>query len=96
MPSGSLAETPHRLMLDGRQLYAFCAVDAVGIPAALQVDAQVESRCHMCGALVTLALNFFCSVEHLDEWQQTAPRPGGMVSLDEAADAGRRLWGAMR
>lgn len=53
----SLAETPHRLVLDGLQLYSFCAVDAVGIPAALQVDARVESRCHVCGAPVTLALS---------------------------------------
>lgn len=53
----SLAETPHRLMLDGRQLYAFCAVDAVGIPAALELEARVESRCHRCGAPVTLTLS---------------------------------------
>jgi len=52
----SLAETPHRLTLAGRQLYAFCAVDAVGIPAALEVAARVESRCHACGAPVTLAI----------------------------------------
>jgi alkylmercury lyase len=53
----SLAETAHRLTLDGRQLYAFCAVDAVGIPAALRIDARVESLCHVCGARVTLALS---------------------------------------
>ncbi len=53
----SLAETPHRLTLDGRQLYAFCAVDAVGIPAALRIDARVESLCPACGARVTLALS---------------------------------------
>jgi alkylmercury lyase len=52
----SLAETPHRLTLDGRQLYAFCAVDAVGIPAALGADARAESRCHVCGAPVILLL----------------------------------------
>jgi len=53
----SLAETPHRLTFDGRRLYAFCAVDGVGIPAALRIDAQVESLCHVCGARVTLALS---------------------------------------
>jgi len=52
----SLVETPHRLIIDGRPLYAFCAIDAVGIPAALQVEAQVESRCHVCGAPVSLTL----------------------------------------
>ena len=52
-----VAETPHRLAFDGRRLYAFCAVDAVGIPAALRGDARVESLCHVCGARVTLALS---------------------------------------
>lgn len=52
----SFTETPHRLTLDGRQLYAFCAVDAVGIPAALEADARVESRCHTCGTPLTLTL----------------------------------------
>jgi alkylmercury lyase len=53
----SLGETPHRLTLNGRRLYAFCAVDAVGIPAALEADARVESRCHGCGAAVSVTLN---------------------------------------
>ncbi len=52
----SLTETVHRLVLDGRPLYAFCAVDAVGIPAALGRDARVESRCHACGAPVRLTM----------------------------------------
>jgi len=42
----SLTETPHRLVLAGRPRYAFCAVDAVGIPVALGVEATVDSRCH--------------------------------------------------
>ena len=53
----SLAKTPQRLAIDGRRLYAFCAVDAVGIPAAIRVDARVESLCHVCGARVSLALS---------------------------------------
>ena len=52
----SLGETPHRLTLNGRRLYAFCAVDAVGIPAALEADARVESRCHGCRTAVVLTL----------------------------------------
>ena len=52
----SLKETPHRLAINGRQLYGFCAVDAVGIPAALELDARVESRCHACGTPLVLTL----------------------------------------
>jgi alkylmercury lyase len=52
----SLVETDHRLTLQGRRLYTWCAVDAVGIPAALEADARVESRCHHCRAPLSLAL----------------------------------------
>ena len=44
----SLVETSHRLILGGQRRYAFCAVDAVGIPAALGAAAIIESRCHHC------------------------------------------------
>lgn len=53
----SLMKTPHTLTVDGRQLYAFCAVDAVGIPAALHLDARAESRCHLCGTPLTIAFS---------------------------------------
>jgi hypothetical protein len=52
----SMTETPHRLTLNGHQRYAFCAVDAVGIPATLGANARVESRCHHCQAPLTLEL----------------------------------------
>jgi alkylmercury lyase len=51
----SRAETPHRLRLGDRWVHVCCAVDAVGIPAALGLDAEVESACHACGAPVTLS-----------------------------------------
>ena len=59
----SLTETSHRLLLGGHQRYAFCAVDAVGIPAALGADARVESRCHHCQAPLTVALRGGAVVE---------------------------------
>lgn len=52
----SLTKTPHTLAIDGHQLYAFCAVDAVGVPAALHLDARAESRCHLCAAPLTITL----------------------------------------
>jgi len=44
----SLAATRHRLVLDGVELHTWCALDAVGIPAALGVDADVSSPCGWC------------------------------------------------
>lgn len=52
----SLTETAHRLTLNGSRFYAFCAVDAVGIPAALEAEARIESRCHHCQAPLSLEL----------------------------------------
>lgn len=52
----SLSGTSHRLILEGRRLYAFCAVDAIGIPVALGTDAIVESQCHHCRASLTVHL----------------------------------------
>jgi alkylmercury lyase len=52
----SLPPTPHALEVDGRRLHAFCAIDAVGIPVALGLDASVASRCHRCGAPIALSI----------------------------------------
>jgi hypothetical protein len=46
----------HRLRLRGRAFWTWCAVDAVGIPAALGEDAGVETTCHHCGTGVRLRL----------------------------------------
>ena len=52
----SLPRTAHALELDGRRLHAFCAVDAIGIPVALGLDARIQSACHDCRAPLALAL----------------------------------------
>jgi hypothetical protein len=50
----SVVETPHRVEADGRSWWANCAWDALGIPAALHVDARIESVCPDCGARLQL------------------------------------------
>ena len=46
----SVVETPHRVEAAGRDWFANCAWDALGIPGALhEDDAQIESRCPDCG-----------------------------------------------
>jgi len=38
-------------------------------------------------------INFFCSVEHLEAWQEDHPEVGGdAVTLVEAAATGRQNW----
>lgn len=77
----SLTETSHRLLLGGHQHYAFCAVDAVGIPAALSVDARIESLCHHCRAPLVLELRGGAVTE----------APGGMVIWAAERDLTRSL-----
>ncbi len=50
----SLVQTDHELVLNAHPYYAWCAVDAVGIPAALSADASVRSRCHHCQSPLTI------------------------------------------
>lgn len=45
----TLKPTTHRLVLDDQGLYTWCAIEAIGIPAALSLDAQVTSSCAHCG-----------------------------------------------
>jgi len=53
----TLKPTKHLLVLDGRRLHTWCAIDAVGIPAALSLDAHVVTTCGHCGASITVDID---------------------------------------
>jgi alkylmercury lyase len=44
--------TPHRLELEGRTLFAWCALDALLFPVLLRRSASIESPCRSTGELV--------------------------------------------
>ena len=44
-PPFSGVPTQHRVRVGGKEYYANCAWDALGIPAALGADAEIFSRC---------------------------------------------------
>ncbi|TAK32654.1 MAG: hypothetical protein EPO21_15005 [Chloroflexota bacterium] len=52
----SLLPMVHRLRIAGRDLYTWCAEDAIGIPAALDEDATISSRCFQCGEPLTIEI----------------------------------------
>jgi hypothetical protein len=52
--SGS--ETSFRVHANGKTYFANCAWDALGIPAALQVDAQIEAACAQSGVPIRLSV----------------------------------------
>lgn len=40
--------TPHVVFIDGQPRYAMCSIDALGIPAMLGQELDVEGRCAVC------------------------------------------------
>lgn len=46
--------TKHTLTIDGDDRYTWCAFDAVGIPAALGLDAVAATRCGHCGETIVV------------------------------------------
>jgi len=52
----TLVQTPHCFRVDGRQLYAWCALDTLTFPSLLGVTAEVESPCHATGTPVRLTV----------------------------------------
>ena len=55
-PPFSGVPTQHRVTVDGRDYYANCAWDALGIPAALHRPGLVRSRCEQSLEPLTLAV----------------------------------------
>lgn len=52
----SLNPTSHHFYLDGRELFAWCALDTLFLPALLQQPAQVKSTCPATGATIRLTI----------------------------------------
>src|SRR2546422_3536774 len=53
----SLATGPHQLRLGDAQFRTWCAYDALGIAAALEADALVETACGRCGVAISLGID---------------------------------------
>lgn len=52
----TLNPTPHRFRVQGNDLYAWCALDTLFLPAYLEETAQVESVCPVTGELIRLTV----------------------------------------
>ena len=52
----TLAHGPHGLEIGGHAFRTWCAFDALGIPAALETDARIETACAVCGRSISLEL----------------------------------------
>ena len=70
----SIVPTSHQLQLKGVQLYCWCALDTIGIPAALAEDAEINSVDGLTGEHLKLRFEAGRLVETPHAlWLQLAP-----------------------
>lgn len=87
----SLNDHPHRLVVNGARLSAWCAMDTLFLPAVLQQTATVESASPLSGQTVRLTVS--------PEGVEAVSPAGAVVSMvvvdPEAVDVGsvEAIWG---
>jgi alkylmercury lyase len=74
----TLQLTPHRLELEGRTLFAWCALDALLFPILLERPASIESPCRGTGELV--------HIEATSAGIEVVEPPSAVVSIVAARD----------
>lgn len=52
----TLNKTPHRFLLNGKELFTWCSLDAVFLPGLLKQTAEVESTCPATGKTIKLTI----------------------------------------
>lgn len=50
----STAPTAHGIVIDGRQRYAMCSIDALGIPAMIDQELEITGRCAICDRAIAI------------------------------------------
>lgn len=50
----STAPTAHGIVIDGRQRYAMCSIDALGIPAMIGEELEITGRCAICDRAIAI------------------------------------------
>ena len=93
-PSGSVLafwgisreETPHKVIVEGTTLFAWCAWDSLVLPELLDADARIESTCPVTSKKVRLDLAGECLRE--------AEPPEAVMSLVKAGctDGGEQVY----
>ncbi|MDA8364424.1 MAG: alkylmercury lyase family protein [Gammaproteobacteria bacterium] len=46
--------TPHKITVNGHDLYAMCAVDALAVGPMFNVETSIQSRCHVTGEPISI------------------------------------------
>jgi alkylmercury lyase len=83
----ALRATPHRIRHSGIETHTWCAFDAIGIPAALAIDASVLSGCPACGRHLEIAIRAGVPADHpYLIWMPSGPCENVMSDFCPAAN----------
>lgn len=52
----TMEKTPHKIILNGHDIYAMCALDAVAIAPMFDADVQINSRCQASGTPISIRM----------------------------------------
>lgn len=52
----TIEKTPHKITLNGHDINAMCALDAVAVAAMFDTEVQIESRCHVSGTTISILM----------------------------------------
>lgn len=74
-------QTPHSIRHHDRVLHTWCALDAIGIPAALALDATAETQCPTCGN--PLAVRLSSGTAHASQLRLWFPTANGQHLIDD-------------
>lgn len=77
----SLRPTPHRFVVNHRQLYTWCALDTLIFPKILGEAAQVHSPCHVTGQPVILTVR----PDHIEDLEP-ATAVVSVITPDDVSD----------
>ncbi|MBT4499103.1 MAG: hypothetical protein HOC74_15345 [Gemmatimonadetes bacterium] len=50
----TMENTPHRLIVNGHEIHAMCALDALAVSPMFGIETQIDSHCHISGEPIYL------------------------------------------
>jgi len=86
----TLRPTPHKLTVNGRQMFAWCALDTMFIPGLVGKSVEVESACPATGEFIRLTVSP-TGIEAVDpaEAVMTVTIPGVSAACEPGQAKGR-------
>jgi len=53
----TIEKTQHKVLVNGHNIYAMCALDAVSVAPMFGVETVIQSRCHVSQTLITIRMH---------------------------------------